>query len=81
MPKLMNTSAQPSPGTAVRRACWAEVHRLMQRMQAWQTHRQASRALHALSDTNLKDIGLHRSEVDSRLIDMEPRRRKLRASA
>jgi uncharacterized protein YjiS (DUF1127 family) len=53
----------------------------MQRLQTWQLQRQASRALHALSDAGLKDIGLHRSEVNSRVFDVEPYRRKLRASA
>ena len=77
MPNLIKTRTRPSAGNAVR----TEVHHLLHRLSTWHMRRQASRALHGLSDANLKDIGLHRSEVDSRLIDVQPYRPRRRSSA
>lgn len=75
MPLLKKTSTRKAAVTGVR----SEVRQFMHRLSALHMRRRASRALRALSDSELKDIGLHRSEVDSRLIDMAPERPRRRA--
>jgi uncharacterized protein YjiS (DUF1127 family) len=44
------------------------------RMRAWWIRRKASRQLHGFDDSQLKDIGLHRSEIDSKLIELDRNR-------
>jgi uncharacterized protein YjiS (DUF1127 family) len=44
------------------------------RIRAWWTRCKASRQLHGFDDWQLKDIGLHRSEIDSKLIELDRNR-------
>lgn len=75
MPKMLKTTnVQDTPAAAVPgmqrivRGYWA-------RFRTWHSERAASRSLSALSDFELKDIGLHRSEIGSVLRDAERRLR------
>jgi uncharacterized protein YjiS (DUF1127 family) len=47
----------------------------LRRFCTWRLQRAASKSLSTLSDLQLKDIGLHRSEIGSALHDAETRRR------
>jgi uncharacterized protein YjiS (DUF1127 family) len=50
------------------------------RLGTWRLQRQTSRALLALSDAGLKDIGLHRSEASSTLSGLRSRLRPMPGS-
>lgn len=41
-----------------------EMNRLAGAMRRWSAKRRSYRTLHALDDRMLKDIGLHRSQID-----------------
>jgi uncharacterized protein YjiS (DUF1127 family) len=47
------------------------LHHLVERLRAWRRRRDAARRLMLMSDAHLKDIGLHRSEVESRLFELD----------
>jgi uncharacterized protein YjiS (DUF1127 family) len=72
----MKQFAQASPVhfALLPRVVWQHVCWLTMRMRAWKLRRDASRQLLELSDAHLKDIGLHRSEVYSRLIEIDTNR-------
>lgn len=50
------------------------LHQLVERLRAWRRRREAQRRLMLMSDANLKDMGLHRSEVESRLVELDAQR-------
>ena len=72
MKQLAQTSAPHL--TLLPRAAWQHLCWLAMRLRAWKLRQEASRRLLELSDAHLKDIGLHRSEVVSKLIELDARR-------
>ena len=81
MRSLREKTSNLPVGHATPKAALPTIHHWVRRLLAWRLRRQASRRLMAMSDAHLKDIGLHRSEVDSRLIELEDRRRHRQPSS
>jgi uncharacterized protein YjiS (DUF1127 family) len=74
MSQTKETTARQLTNGVTSRAAWQHLRLWTRRLRAWRLQRGASRQLLALSDAGLKDLGLHRSEVNSRLLDWERRR-------